>query len=214
MIYIQTSDKTVTACGYELLRKWQPNKQGGRSEKREKAKAKAAEGGADDTAKVDEDEETENGNEWLARITGWCVVRSTGKIRSFSLVENEDVAGAKGVRGESSLSFGDLQDLYTNARHFPSQILLALSNNSLETHMVPTPPLPGLISSKSKLKAPVARSSRAESMFLTCTATVPTLGVSASAVMIRSLQAQVTVVSRFGIEDSACIRTMERGNGA
>jgi len=189
MIYIQTSDKAVTVLRIRTVEEMAAKQARRKKREREKAKAKAAEGGADDTANLDEDEETENGNEWLARITGWCAVRSTGKIRSFSLVENEDAAGAKGI-----------------------QILLALSNNSLETHMVPTPPLPGLNSSKSKLKGASGQiePSRVHVLDMHGHRTdVRCLSVSGDDQVLAS--ASNGSLKIWNLRTTACIRTMECG---
>lgn len=54
---------------------------------------------------------------WEERVTSWCVVRAGGKIKSFDFGSDEAASGPKNA----------------------VQVLLALSNNALETHAIPLP---------------------------------------------------------------------------
>jgi hypothetical protein len=96
MLYVQTADKAITVLRIRTAEEMAAKKLRRKKREREKAKAK---GGEDvDNVEEEDDEVVESGNEWIARITGWCVVRASGKIRSFSLVDSEDPSSSKGVQ--------------------------------------------------------------------------------------------------------------------
>lgn len=84
----------------------------------------------------------------MDRVTDWCVVRAGGKIRGVSLVAPDD--GAKGIQVRPSLFLLD-----TTLTAILMQLLLSLSNNSLESYTIPTPPLASASTAKSarQLKA-------------------------------------------------------------
>jgi U3 small nucleolar RNA-associated protein 12 len=63
-----------------------------------------------------EEDDSESAPKWEERVTSWCVVRAGGKIRSFAFGDDE-ASGPKNA----------------------VQVLLALSNNALETHAIPLP---------------------------------------------------------------------------
>lgn len=96
---------------------------------------------------VGQDEEPQR-NGWLDRVTDWCVVRAGGKVRGLSLVESDD--GSKGIQVRLLLSA-----IIHSSTHRSPQLLLSLSNNSLESYTVPTPPVANAATTKSarQLKA-------------------------------------------------------------
>ncbi|KAJ9098270.1 hypothetical protein QFC21_004599 [Naganishia friedmannii] len=119
LLYLQTSDRSVVVLRWRSTEELEAK----RARRRKREKEKRAVKGADTAVNAEDDkegEEEDGDNGWVARLTEWCVVRAGGKIRGVSLPQGEE--------GESQQQQG-------------LQILFSLSNNSLETYTIPTPPL-------------------------------------------------------------------------
>lgn len=97
VLFVQTADKAISVMRIRSAEELAAKRLRRRKREREKAKAKA--NGTDGNGKDEPNEadEEEDGDSWSNRVTGWCVVRATGKIRSFSLPEGEEAMGAKGM---------------------------------------------------------------------------------------------------------------------
>ncbi|WRT69934.1 uncharacterized protein IL334_006925 [Kwoniella shivajii] len=112
LLLLQTTDKNIVIL--RLRSEEEVNAKRARRKKREKEKGKKK---SKSDVLEEEEEINENGSiQWEERITSWCVVRANSKIKSFALAD-EEIASAKGG----------------------VQLLVALSNNSMESYTIPSP---------------------------------------------------------------------------
>jgi len=180
LIYAQTSDKTTAVLRLRSEEEVAAKRARRKKRDREKNKKKG---------KTDEEEEIEVDAEeavpWGERVTTWCVVKANAKVRSFSLANDEHNAKQLGI-------------------------LLALSNNSLESYNVPSPSLSGK-GSKSKL----ADGSSPEPT-KTHSVEIPghrqdvrALSVSSDDQVVASAASGTLKV--WNLRTTACLRTMECG---
>ncbi|KAJ9114165.1 hypothetical protein QFC20_001681 [Naganishia adeliensis] len=137
------------------------------------------------------DEEEDKEPTWMDRVTEWCVVRAGGKIRGVSLVASDD--GAKGI-----------------------QLLLSLSNNSLESYTIPTPLLASVSTAKSARQLKAASTTGQIEPVRTHVlerqghrADVRCLSVSSDDQVLAS--AANGSLKIWNLKTGACIRTMECG---
>ncbi len=190
MLYIQTSDKAIIVLRIRTAEEMAAKRARRKKRDREKAKVKVA--NDEDDVEDDEDLAAGNGNEWIARIAEWCVVRASGKIRSFSLVDSEDASSSKGVQVSVDLHLQLSRTLPTARLLFRScwHFLTILSR--------PTPCQPPLFletpPQSPSSKARVAKLSLLGLTSWICKVTVRMSAVLASAKMIKSSPVRVMAV--------------------
>ncbi len=200
LLFMQTTDKSVTVLRIRSEEELEAKKARRRKREREKATKKAkggvtSNGGEDMEVDGEGADEKSNGT-WVDRITDWCIIRAGGKIRSVSLVETETGMETAGL-----------------------SILFSLTNNSLETFSIPSPPIPGS-SSSSKTKSARAIKNQSSSGQIESTRThvlelqghrndPRALAISSDDQVLAS--ASNGSLKIWNLKTTACIRTMECG---
>lgn len=115
MLGVQTAERTVEFARIRTLDELR--KKSHRRKKRDKEKGRRVD---------DHDGEEDPEIKWSERVASWTILRSPSKIRSFAFASP---ASARQARGKSR----------TKDNKDDVQVLLALSNNSLQTYSVPLP---------------------------------------------------------------------------
>ncbi|GHJ85005.1 hypothetical protein NliqN6_1407 [Naganishia liquefaciens] len=186
LLVLQPTDRSVVVLRLRSEEELEAKR--ARRRKREKEKREKQ---GDHQVAVEPEEEEPQRNGWLDRVTDWCVVRAGGKVRGLSLVESDD--GSKGI-----------------------QLLLSLSNNSLESYTIPTPPIANAVGSKSARQLKAASSSGQIEPVRTHVlerqghrADVRCLSVSSDDQVLAS--AANGSLKIWNLKTGACIRTMECG---
>ncbi|KIR53961.1 U3 small nucleolar RNA-associated protein 12 [Cryptococcus gattii Ru294] len=179
LLSLQTSDRGIAIL--RLRTEEEVNAKRARRKKRDREKKKK---GKSDKQK-DEDKEEDEKDEpvkWEERVAIWCMVRANAKIKSFAFAD-ENVASVKG--GVS--------------------LLLALSNNSIESYTIPTP------GSKSKLAdGATPEPTKTHSIELPGhRQDIRTISISSDDQVIAS--ASSGTLKLWNARTTACIRTMECG---
>ncbi|KAK1922326.1 putative WD-repeat protein [Papiliotrema laurentii] len=178
LILLQTSDRVTTVLRLRTEEEVAAKRARRKKRDREKGRKKGDEG-----AEQENDEADDQPVKWEERVQAWCIVRSNAKVKSFSLGP-EDAS----VKGGISL-------------------LLALSNNSLETYTLPSP------STTRKSKLPDGKTPEPSK---THTLEIPghrqdirALAISSDDQVIASAASGTLKI--WNARTTACLRTMECG---
>ncbi|KAJ9110239.1 hypothetical protein QFC19_001642 [Naganishia cerealis] len=192
LLYLQPGDRSVLVLRWRSKEEMEAKR--ARRRKREKEKrSKAPQESAQQEEQEQEDEEDAGGC-WVHRLTDWCTVRAGGKIRGLSL-PTEDGTGSQGL-----------------------QLLLSLSNNSLETYTLPSPASAAGGRSARQIKQQAASATAAGRIEPTRTHVlelqghrndVRALAVSADDRVLAS--ASNGSLKLWNLQTAACIRTLECG---